>query len=41
MREGSEIARKYWREIKERVMRNGDRSGWEKERIEFFLVEEE
>lgn len=30
------IARKCWREIKERVMRNEDRSGWEEERIEFF-----
>lgn len=36
MEEGSEIARRYWKEIKERAMRNGERSEWKEERIEFF-----
>lgn len=36
MRERSEIARRCWREIKERAMRNEKRLGWEEERIEFY-----
>lgn len=34
MGEGSEIARRCWREIKKRAMENEEQLGWEEERIE-------
>lgn len=36
MRKGSEIARRCWKEIKERAMKNEEKFGWEEERIEFY-----
>lgn len=36
MGEESEIARRCWREIKKRAMRNEEGLGWEEERIEFY-----